>query len=171
MKIEHMLIVLIIILLVVIAPQANPAASQAAGDMLNPPVDFLTELIQTVFNGLSQFQGDLWQWLLGTGISIPLTWGIVAAIKKLPQLQAVSGQVLATIVGFILFAILYAAQHFGYSSQHEIVIQMAVGILAILTGGAVTQYGASTIHDNTLDTVLSLSYDRQADSVLDELRT
>ena len=163
MKLEYIVIFIVMAGLVVIAPSANPDFNNVVGGVLAPPMEFVGTFLGTVFDGLGEFDVEFWQWLKSTGVSIPLTLAIVALIKPLAWFKQFKAEKLATAVGFTLVLVMYVAQQYGFESQHDMVVRVTVAILAVVTGGAGAQFGASWTHEKTVDSPLTLSYHRVSD--------
>ena len=160
MKFENVILALIAAVLIIVVPITSPALSQNVGGLVEVPLGFVTELLGTIFEGLQQFQGDIWQFLLSAGISAPLTFGVVSLIKRFKPLAGVSEQVMATIVGFLLYGLMIAMQQAGQVATYETGVQVAVLILSLLAGTGAVQYGASSIHDRYVDTPLAFAWKR-----------
>lgn len=160
MKLENVIFAFIAVIAVIIVPVTSPELAASVGGAFDAPLQFVTNLLNTIFDGLAQFEGDLWQYLLGAGISAPLTFGIVAALRKIDQLEKISGQTLALVVGFVLYLIMIVAQNMGQVASYETGVQIAVLILSIFAGTATTQFGASSIHDKFVDSPLAIAYKR-----------
>lgn len=160
MKLENVILAFIAVVAVIIVPITSPELAASVGGAFDIPLGFVTSLLSTIFDGLAEFQGDLWQYLLGAGISAPLTFGIVAVLRKIKRLENISGQALALIVGFIIYVIMIVAQNAGQGAAFDTWIQIAVLALSVFAGTATTQFGASSIHDKFVDSSLAIAYKR-----------
>ena len=147
MNINNVILALILVVAVVLVPATSPQLAQSVGGVFAAPLQFVTSLLQTIFEGLSQFEGDMWQFLLAAGISSPLTFAVVAFLKRFSFLSRFGTQTMAVVVGFALYVVMLLAQNAGQFANYESGVQIAVLLLSLFAGAGATQFGASTIHE------------------------
>lgn len=149
-------------LLIIVVPITNPVFAESTGDILSPLVDFLSGLLNTIFDGLAEFQGDVLSWLGTVGVSFPLVWFVTALLKEQPFFKNYHPEKIATVIGLLLFLIMTVAKEVGYGSEHDMIVKLLVAVVAVITGGTTSQYLASVTHKKTVNSPLYLSYSRES---------
>ena len=166
MKLERTILAFLVAVLIIVTPTANPAFAASVGGVFAEPLQFLATTLNGLFTQLQQFQGDIYQYVIAAGVSAPLTFAIVALLKKAPMLAKYNSQHIATLVALVLYILMMVAQKYGQELAYNNGVQVAVLLLSVIAGTGTTQLAASSIHDKFLDTPLALAYSR-GNSIVD----
>lgn len=157
----------VLLVLFVALPSIAPELSGALDGAFAEPIELISNMFAGINQLVNQFDGDLYALIINAGVSAPLTFAIVAALKKLPPLKEQSSQRMATIVGLLLYGGMVFATEFEQIVAYDNFVQIALLVLSMVVGTGATQFGASTIHEKLVDTSFAMAQPRLADSPSD----
>lgn len=160
MNFERVILALIAVVAIIVVPVTSPELAANVGDAFAVPLQFITTLLSGIAEQLMQFEGDLYTWLIGAGVSAPLTFAVVAMLKKSKYLAKKKSQHMALVVATLIYGAMMVAQDAGQIVAFENGVQVAVLVLSMFAGVGASQYGASSIHDKFVDSPLAFAYKR-----------
>ena len=160
MNFERVILALIAVVAIIVVPVTSPELASNVGDAFAVPLQFVTTLLTGIADNLLVFEGDLYTWLIGAGVSAPLTFGLVAILKRAPFLANIKSQHMALVVAAFIYGIMVFAQEQGQTIAFDNAVQVVTLILSMFAGVGASQYGASAIHDKFVDSPLAMAYSR-----------
>lgn len=167
-RFNRALYAVILLVLYMALPSIAPELSGALDGAFAEPIELIGNMFGG-FNGLVDTFGDnLYTFVYNSGVSMTLTFAIVAFLKRRKFLDKYSSQRIATLVGFVLYGLMTFATEFGQIAAYNNFEQIALLLLSMVVGTGATQLGASTIHNKLVDTDFAMAQPRRlADSPSD----
>lgn len=153
----------VLLVLFVALPSIAPDLANAVDGAFAEPVELIGNMFSGINQLVQQFDGDLYAFIINAGVSAPLTFAIVALLKKAPFLAAYKSQHMATVVGLALYGAMVLAQQSEQIAAYDNFVQIALLVLSMVVGTGATQYGASAIHDKLVDSPVAMAYHRNGD--------